>query len=129
MKEPESMEELVYFTRRDIGSGKVMAWVSRRSCPKCGKAPMGKPVGTDGHVKIRAKEYVCPSCGHTVEKQEYEESLTCEIKYTCPHCGNIGEIEVLFKRKKYQGIDAVVFNCEKCGKAIAITKKMKKEKK
>ncbi len=27
IKEPESMEEIIYFTRRTIDNGKVMAWV------------------------------------------------------------------------------------------------------
>lgn len=126
LKEPESMEELVYFTRRVIGNGKVMCWVYRQKCPKCGKALMGKPKDEKtGGVKIRAKEYVCPECGHTAEKKEYEESLTAEAKYTCPKCGFEGEATFPFKRKKVEGVDALVFNCGKCNEKIAITKKMK----
>ena len=37
MKEPESMEELIYFTNRAIGKGSVKAWVYKQKCPKCGK--------------------------------------------------------------------------------------------
>lgn len=129
LKEPESMDDLVYFTRRTIGDGKVMAWVYRKRCPKCGKAEMGKPAGDGGKVKIRAKEYVCPECGHTEEKQEHEESLTLEAKYTCPHCGKQGESTTLYKRKSYQGVQSYVLVCEHCREKIALTKKMKAPKK
>ena len=132
---PESMDECVYFTRRNIDKGKAVAWVFKEKCPKCGKAIMGKPKGADGKVKIRAKEYVCPACGHTVEKGAYEDTLTVSIQYTCPHCGNAGEAQESFKRKKVQvfdeeeqkkkSIDAIKFKCGKCGKDILITKKMK----
>ncbi|MFQ5474234.1 MAG: hypothetical protein ACE5DM_00190 [Candidatus Nanoarchaeia archaeon] len=130
--EPTSMKELIYFTNRDIGEGKATAWVYRGDCPKCRKGRMGKPVNEKtGKPKIRAKEYVCPECGNTVEKKEYEETLECEIKYRCPVCRHEGEITVPYKRKKFGGKDAVVFKCGKCSEKIAITKKMAdpKEKK
>ena len=95
--EPESMDDLIYFTRRSMGDGKAMAWVRKKECPKCHKAKMGKPV-EKGKVKIRAKEYTCPECGFTEEKVEHEESLTLEAKYTCPHCGKEGEGTTLYKR-------------------------------
>lgn len=127
LKQPESMDELVYFTKRQIGDGRAKAWVFRELCDKCGKAMMGKPVDAKtGKVKVRAKEYVCPECGNTVEKKEYEESLTANIEYKCPECGFEGETQIPFKRKKVKGTDALVFNCEKCKAKIAITKKMKK---
>jgi len=130
MKEPESMNECVYFTRRKIGDGKAMAWVLKQDCPECGKAKMGKPVDEKtGKPKIRAKEYVCPECKHTVEKKEYEETLMCGINYTCPACKKDGSIEVPFVRKSFQGVKAVVFKCEHCGEKIGITKKMKAPKK
>ncbi len=136
VKEPTSMNELVYFTNRKIGDGNVVAWVYRKECPKCGKALMGKPKDEKtGKTKIRAKEYICPECGYKVDKEKYEETLTCEIKYTCPKCKHQGEIEVPFKRKKIQIFDekkqkkvavkAIIFECENCGEKIAITKKMK----
>ena len=125
LKKPESMEECIYFTRRSIDNGEVTAWVFRKLCPKCGKGLMGKPRDKEGNVKIRAKEYVCPKCGYTVKKKEYEESLTANIEYTCPHCGHKGEIQVPFKRKKMAGVDTLRFQCQKCGKNIDITKKMK----
>jgi len=136
LKQPESMEECVYFTRREISDkGHVMAWVFRQECPKCHKGIMGKPKDSKGKVMIRAKEYVCPECGYTVDKDEYEETLTANIKYTCPHCGFEGEAQIPFKRKKIQmldeesgkkkAVDALRIQCEKCGKNIDITKKMK----
>lgn len=133
---PESAKECVYLTRRTIKDGKVVAWVFKEKCTKCGKGMMGKPKDEKtGKVKIRAKEYVCPECGYTVEKTEYEETLTCNIEYTCPHCTNKGEIQVPFKWQKVQvfneeaqkkkSINAVKFQCQKCGKDILVTKKMK----
>lgn len=120
------MEDLVYFTQRAVGKGNVRAWVYRGLCPKCGKGTMSKPRDAKtGKVKIRAKEYLCPDCGYMVEKKAYEETLTCEAKYTCPECGNEGDVAVPFKRKKFQGMDAVVFQCGKCKAKIPITKKMK----
>ena len=47
------------------------------------------------------------------------------IKYTCPECKYEGEIQIPYKRKKIQGVDALVFNCQKCNAKIIITKKMK----
>jgi len=127
--EPESTEGLIYFTNRTLDpDGKVMAWVYKAECPECGKAEMGKPV-EKGKVRIRAKEYVCPECGHTEEKAEHEEKLTLEIKYTCPHCSFSGETTTEYKRKSFEGVPSYVFLCEKCGRKIGITKKMKKGKK
>ena len=127
--EPDSMEKLVYFTQRTIGTGSAKAWVYRIMCPKCNKCLMGKPIDPKtGKIKIRSKEYVCPECNHTEEKKEHEESLTCEIIYTCPECGANSEASVPYKRKKYQGVDSIVFLCEKCNAKIAVTKKMKEKK-
>jgi len=136
VKEPESMDELIYFTKRAVGDGYVKGWVYKEMCPSCGKGLMGKPVDRKtGKVKIRAKDYVCPECNHTVEKEEYEETLTCEAKYTCPKCKFEGETENPFKWKnakifnveeqKDKAAKAITFNCEKCSEKIAITKKMK----
>lgn len=96
---------------------------------------MGKPKDEKGKVKIRAKEYVCPECNYTVEKDAYEKGLTANIKYTCPHCKFEGEAQVPFHRKKVQIFDeesqkknlveVLRFQCSKCGKNIDITKKMK----
>ncbi len=128
MKEPNSMDECFYFTNRTIQDGKVRAWVFKPDCPKCGKAKMGKPV-EKGKVKVRAKEYVCPSCSYTVDKEEFEPTLTMNIIYTCPFCGSSGDTTTAYKRKTWQGVPAYVFECEKCGKKIGITKKMKEPKK
>jgi len=137
IREPESMDECVYYTQRQVGDGgSIKAWAYRGDCPKCGKAKMGKPKDEKtGKVKIRAKEYVCPECGHTIEKKDYEESLMCEAKYTCPACKKEGKGRVPFKRKKVQifdietqkkkPVDAIQFICEHCGEKINVTKKMK----
>mgnify|MGYP001561542225 FL=1 len=136
LKEPESMDECIYFTNRTIGEGKIKAWVFKEKCPKCGKGLMGKPKDQKtGKIKIRAEEYVCPDCSYKVEKGEYEDSLTVNIKYTCPNCSHNGESKQSSKRKKIQrideetgkkqSIDAVRFQCEKCKNNIDITKKMK----
>jgi predicted RNA-binding Zn-ribbon protein involved in translation (DUF1610 family) len=127
---PEDMGDLFYFSRRAMGDGKAMAWVYRPKCPECGKAKMGKPVNEKtGRAKIRAKEYVCPECNHTVPKEEFEETCQMEVVYTCPHCGKNGEAHTHYKLKSFEGVKAYVFECEGCGKKIGITKKMKAPKK
>ncbi|MBR9676583.1 hypothetical protein GOV04_00385 [Candidatus Woesearchaeota archaeon] len=131
IEQPDSMEDLVYFTRRKLeNDGNVMLWVFKQECPKCHKAQMGKPVNEKtGKAKIRAKEYECPACHYTVEKEEYEEGLTANISYVCPHCKNDSEKQVPFKRKKVKGVETLRFECDKCHKTIDVTKKMKAVKK
>lgn len=126
---PESMDELVYFTNRSIENGKAIVWVPKQQCPKCKKAKIGKPADDDGHVKIRAKEYVCPSCKYTVEKTAYEEGLTAFAVYTCPSCSTKGEYTGLFKRKNIEGALTFRFACNTCKANIDVTKKMKEKKK
>ncbi|MBI5392368.1 hypothetical protein HZA96_00735 [Candidatus Woesearchaeota archaeon] len=128
LKEPESMNELVYFSNRSIGEGKAKVWVERQQCPKCKKALMGKPKGEEGNIMIRAKEYVCPACNYTVEKQEHEDSLTASIIYTCPSCKFEGEKQIPNKRKSINGAQTLRFQCDKCDANIDITKKMKEMK-
>ena len=136
MKRPESMDECAYFTNRTIGEGKIKAWVLKENCPKCKKGLMGKPINEKtGRPKIRAQEYTCSECGHTIDKEEYEDTLTINIEYTCPHCQHKDEISTSFKRKKVQrlneetgkkqSIDTIRFQCSKCGEDIDVTKKMK----
>ena len=129
LKKPESMEECVYFTNRSLGeNGHATAWVFKELCPKCKKGLMGKPV-VKGKVKIRAKEYVCPECNYIVPKEEYEETLTINIDYTCPECAQKGEGSVPFVRKKIKGIPTTRIQCNSCGANIDVTKKMKDPKK
>lgn len=136
MKEPESMDECIYFTNRTFDKGKAKTWVLKEKCEKCGQALMGKPRNPKtGRPKIRATEYVCPKCNHAEEKEEYESKLTANIKYTCPHCSNEGEAEIPFKRKKIQrlnketgkkkAVEVLRFQCSKCGENIDISKKLK----
>ena len=139
VKIPNSMEELVYFTKRTYGDvGRVMAWAYRSQCPKCKKGLMGKPKDSKtGKAKIRATEYECPECGHTIEKKAYEDTLTLEATYTCKKCGNTGEVSMPFKRKNIKVTDdetgkvascaAFIFPCSKCGEKIIVAKKMKGE--
>jgi transcription elongation factor Elf1 len=128
LKVPESMQECIYFSNRSLDSGEVTAWVYRKECPKCHKADMGKPV-VKGKVKIRAKEYTCPECGFTEEKDEHEGSLELQAKYTCPHCEKEGEGTTVYKRKRFKGTDAYIITCEHCNETIPITKKLKAIKK
>ncbi len=125
---PDSMDELIYWTSRVIGSGTVKVWVRKQKCSKCKKADMSKPI-EKGKVKIRAKEYVCPNCHYAVEKKEYEESLIAEAIYTCPSCGKSGEYTGLFKRKSIKGVQTFSFPCSYCMVPIDVTKKMKEKKK
>jgi len=134
--EPKSMDECVYFTNRVLDKGKIRCWIFREKCPKCSKGLMGKPKDPKtGKIQIRAKEFKCPECSYTLPEQEYEDTLTANIQYTCPYCGHNGELQAPFKRKKVQIIDEVElkkktieslrFQCQKCSKNLDITKKMK----
>lgn len=127
MEVPESTEDLLYFTRRTSGNGNVIAWVHKQLCPKCKKALMGKPV-EKGKVKLRAKEYVCPSCGNAEEKAVYEPQLTMEVMYTCPYCKKSGETTTLYERKTLDGVPSYIFTCVDCGKKVGISKKMKQKR-
>ena len=89
---------------------------------------MGKPRNDNGGVKIRSSEYVCPNCAFTMEKAAYEDTLTCNIEYACPHCKHDGEVAVPYKRKTFEGVPCVIFECGKCKKKIGISKKMKASK-
>ena len=60
---------------------------------------------------------------------EIEPTLTVNIKYKCPYCGDEGEATTPYIRKTFEGVPAYVFSCSKCGKKMGITKKMKKGKK
>jgi predicted RNA-binding Zn-ribbon protein involved in translation (DUF1610 family) len=130
LKMPESMDECFYFTNRTLkNNGSIIAWVYRPKCPKCGKGIMGKPVDPKtGKVKKKADIYACRECGYSVNSDEFDETLKVEIQYKCPFCGNSGETTTEYKRKKYKGVDAYVFTCQKCGERIGITKKMKETK-
>ncbi len=90
---------------------------------------MAKPKGDKGKVMIRAKEYVCPACNYTVEKEAYEDTLSCSIQYVCPACTYAGDATVPFKRKTWQGVKAIVFECAQCKEKTGVTKKMKNAKK
>src|SRR3989344_494732 len=131
LKKPNSMDECIYFTSRAIGDkGYAIDWVFKNDCPKCKKAQIGKPKNDKtGKVQIRAKIYICPNCKYSAEKQAYEETLTCNIEYTCPSCGKDGEIQLPFIRKKVEGVDTIKFDCQHCKGRILVTKKMKDIKK
>jgi len=137
LKEPASMSECVYFTNRVLNNeGYIKAWVFRELCPKCKKSLMSKPKDSKtGKIKIRAKEYVCESCGYREDSDSYEGTLTCNVNYKCQYCLNEGEAQAPFIRKKVsrfneekqkkESVEAVTFDCSKCRKRIEITKKMK----
>ena len=128
---PESMEDLVYMTNRSLDNdGKIAVWVYRQDCPECGKAKMTKPKDPKtGKYKIRAKEYVCSECNHSVEKDEYEPTLEAQADLTCPNCKKHSEVILPFKRKKTYGVNTLPVPCPDCGHVIQVTKKMKAIKK
>jgi len=136
LKQPTSMEECIYFTNRSVGKGKIKAWVFKETCTKCNKGLISKPKNPKtGRPKIRSQEYACSECNNILPKEEYEDTLTCNIQYTCPHCSFEGETQAPFKRKKVQilnketmkkkAAEVIRFQCEKCNKDIDLTKKMK----
>ena len=129
LKKPESAEECVYFTNRTIGDGRAMAWVFRKECPKCKKGIMGKPLKKGGKIDKKAEHYVCYSCGYAESNEQVENSLVINVEYKCPNCGNEGETTTEYKRKSFEGVQSYVFECQKCGKKVGLTKKLKETKK
>ena len=130
IREPENMDELVYFSRRKTPEGRVVAWAFREACPKCKKELMTKPKDSKtGRPKIRAKEYVCGACNYEVPADEYEDTLELCVDYTCGACNHEGKTKVPFKRKTYMGVKSFLFECGSCKTKIPITKKMKEPKK
>jgi predicted RNA-binding Zn-ribbon protein involved in translation (DUF1610 family) len=123
LKQPESVDECLYFTRRKFDpKGHAMAWAFRKECPKCKKGLMKKP-------KKTSPTYDCPACGYSEPKTEHEESATINIEYVCPSCGHAGETTTPYKRRTWQGVKAFVFTCQACNEKIGLTKKMKEPKK
>jgi hypothetical protein len=124
---PDSMDNLVYFSRRNIAEtrGKTIAWVPKDKCEKCKKGLMSKPLDAKtGRPKVRSLEYVCNNCGNTEEKSEHEKKLSAMIIYECPFCNNKGETTVPFARKSFYGKKAIVFQCSKCKEKLGVTKKL-----
>jgi len=126
LKEPNSMDECAYFTRRNTNTMRIIVWVFKQECPKC-HAIMGKPKGKNEKVMIRAKEFTCEKCGYTESKDDYESKLTANGKYTCLKCNFEGEGQISFKWKTIDGIPTLRFVCEKCKANIDVTKKMKEK--
>lgn len=129
LKKPSSVEECVYFTNRNIDSGRAMAWVFRKECPKCKKGVMGKPQKKGGNIDKKAEHYVCYLCGYEESNENVENSLVLNVEYKCPYCGNEGETITEYKRKIFEGVPSYVFECQKCHKKIGLTKKLKYTKK
>ena len=128
LKEPESMDELFYFTRRTLENGGwLRAWVYRPPAPT-GKGLLSKPVDEKtGRPKIRSDVYVDDE-GNEYPCKEIDKTLKVEVKYKSPYTGKEGEALCPFVRKTFQGVKAFVFEDQE-GNKIAITKKMKEPKK
>ena len=129
LKKPQSVEECVYFTNRTFDSGRAMAWVFRKECPKCKKDVLKKPSTKSGKPDKKSSIYVCKSCRYEEKNEDVEESLMINIEYKCPHCGDEGDTTTEYKRKSFEGVPSYVFECRKCHKKIGLTKKLKEAKK
>ncbi len=124
LQEPESIEDLFYFTNRVLQGkfkGFAKVWVFKELCPKCKQAYMQKPRRGGKPVKS-AKYYECPNCGYQEPAQEYESKLVANVKYKCPNCGFEGELQTPFHRKKVRGVLTFSFQCQSCGNVINIEK-------
>lgn len=128
LKEPESMDDLFYFTRRKLeNDGWIRAWVYKPDSPK-GKGKLSKPINpSTGRPKVRSSVYV-DEAGNEFPCKEIDKDLILEIKYKSPYTGKEGETTIPYKRKTYMGVPAFVFEDQE-GNKIAITKKMKQPKK
>ena len=129
LPQPESMDDLMYFTRRTVFDGRVVAWVFKPECPACGEAQMRKPRNKDGKPKTRSKTYVCPACEHEEKKSDVKANATVNVHYICPHCEHEGDATTDYKRRTYMGKKSFVFQCAECWQEIPITKRVKQPKK
>lgn len=129
LKKPESMEECIYFTNRNIGSGRAVAWVFRKECPKCKKDVLRKPSTKSGKPDKKSPIYVCKICRYEEKNEDVENGLALNVEYKCLHCGDEGETISEYQRKTFEGVPSYVFECQKCHKKIGLTKKMKHMKK
>lgn len=127
IKEPESMDDLFYFTNRVLENGGwAKAWVYKPIAPS-GKGKLQKPKDPKtGRPKVRSTVYVDDE-GNEYPREEIDPTLSVEIKYKSPFTGNEGEATVPYKRKTWQGVPAFVFE-DDAGNKIGITKKMKAPK-
>ena len=66
IKEPKGMEELVYFTNRNLGNGKARVWVFKQQCEKCKKIFTASPE----HLALT----VCDKCGRKLIKRKDDSS-------------------------------------------------------
>lgn len=118
------MDECIYFTRRKTDEASVTAWAFRKRCVKCKKGDMVKPL-KGGKPDKKADVYVCSNCNYQESNDQVEEEIVLNVEYSCPYCFSQGETTTEYKRKSFQGVPSYVFTCQKCGKKIGITKKMK----
>lgn len=129
MDEPESMDDLLFFTNRVTDNMRIKAWTYRPTCPKCRKGKMGKPVNEKtGKVSKKAEVYECPACHHEMPEAEIEKIAVVDVIFTCPFCRKSGQTKTPYVRKPWKGVPAYVFECTFCKEKIGITKKMKKPK-
>src|SRR3989338_10720962 len=104
LNKPGSVEECVYFTNRTIDSGRAMAWVFRKQCPKCKKGIMGKPLKKGGKVDKKATYYVCYECAYQESEADVIKGLALNVEYKCPKCGHEGGTTTEYTRKSYLGV-------------------------
>ena len=78
---PESISECSYFTKRNLESGYIFAWVLK------GEKTL--------HIK-----YKCPKCGY---EGEIEKEFKSPIKFKCEKCGYEFVIENNEKFKYFRG--------------------------
>ncbi len=130
-KFPDNIDECLYFTNRKLEDGtKILAFVTKKICPSCGKGKMGKPKDPKtGKIKIRSTEYICPSCGFSEGKKEHEESLSMEVQYTNPEGTELKTTYIPYKRKTWKKVPAFVFFNEFINEKVGITKRLKSAKK
>lgn len=125
IKHPESMDECVYFTRRALDDGHIMAWVFRVDCSECDEGKMVKPLTKTGKPDKKSPIYVCNKCDYEQKNEDVEELFQVNVEYTCPHCKYKGLTSTDYKRRTFKGVKAFVFNCQECAEKIPITKKLK----
>ncbi|MFT4310176.1 MAG: hypothetical protein ACMXYC_00940 [Candidatus Woesearchaeota archaeon] len=127
LQEPKSMDDVFYFTNRTLENGGwLKAWVYKPASPK-GKGVLSLPKTKTGKPDKKATVYV-DEAGNEYDRKETDATLFVEVKYKSPYTQKEGEAKTPYKRKKFKGVDAFVFEDQE-GNKIPITKKLKEVKK
>ena len=124
LKDPKSMEDCFYFTRRKLEKGSIVAWVLKPIGPHGGL--LQRPLNPkSGKVMKKSEVYVERGTDYEVPCKEIDPTLKVQIRYECPECAKAGETTAPYVWKTYKGAKSIIFYCNDCEAKLGISKKLK----